>query len=190
MYYYRVAASPVAAEVGSTMVVNVPREPQTLFVDRDFYNRTNGAFFDVDSTVLAHTIGDPHSYPRESGIDKAGLLASGGFYTDTMITGQGTGCQSVEICVSEGSGSGTSYDLNVGVEFEAGTGGFLIGGSAGFHYGYEYNVTTTERTIFKGTVGNILDPTAWAAKQFGFGVYVKPVSTGGQKFTLIDYWVD
>jgi hypothetical protein len=123
-------------------------------------------------------------------VNKADLLATGGFYTDAMTTGQGSGCQTVEICVSEGSGSGTSYDLNVGVEYEGGTGGFLVGVSAGFHYGYEYTVTATDRTTFTGTVGNIVDAAVWATHRFDFGLYVRPVSARGQRFTLIDYWVE
>lgn len=190
VYYYRVLASPLPAEVGTTMVVNVPRKPQTIFVDRVYYNDNNGDFFDVGSDILAHSIGNPYSYPHESSIDKSALLAGGGFYTDSMTTGQGSGCQTVEICLSEGSGAGTSYDLNVGVEIEAGFGGFLMGRSAGFHYGYEYTVTTTDKTIFKGTVGNIIAPATWAANHFDFGLYVEPMRADDQKFTLINYWVE
>lgn len=190
VYYYKVLASPVAEEVGTTMVINIPREPQTLFVDREFFNDNNGKFVDIGQNVLTHTIGDPLSYPTEASVDKSGLDREGGFYSDTMTVGQGAGTQSIEINVSEGKGSGKNFDLNVSVECEVGVGGFVAGASAGFHYGYSYNITSTESTYFSGTVGNILDSDDWTEHQFDFGLYVKPTTLGAQVFPLISYWVD
>ena len=190
VFYYRVVASPVAEEVGSTVVVNVPRSPQTLFVDREFYNETNGNFFDIDEDVFTHTIGVPSSYPSESSVNKGVLDSAGGFYSDVMTVGQGSGSETIEINVSQGQGSGTSFDLNVGVEYEAGSGGFVVGGSAGFHYGYSYRVTSTESTYYSGTVGNILDAADWNAHRFDFGLFVEPMRVEGQRFPRITYWVD
>jgi len=50
-------------QVGKTIEVKIPREFETIPVSRTFYNEHNGELPDIDSTVIAHTIGDPKSYP-------------------------------------------------------------------------------------------------------------------------------
>jgi len=190
VYYYTVVSSPVADDVGMPVVLNIPREPKTLFVDRDFYNAYNGDAPDVDEDVLDHVIGDPSSYPRAYGIDCAGLETSGGFCSDDMTVGQGPGSQTIEISVSEGQGSGTSFDLSVTTEVETVTGGIVMGASAGFHYGHSYSITSTESTYYAGEVANILDADDWTANMFDFGLYVQPTEVGDQKFPVVGYWVD
>jgi hypothetical protein len=191
VYHYKVLSAPDPAAVGTTMVVNVPREPKTLYVDRAFFNANNGSFTDIGSDVLAHTIGDPRSYPREADLNKASLA----LYSDeTMTVGQGSGSQTIELSVVNTKTKGKSFDLNVKVEAEVSAGNRLVKGTAGvsggFHYGFSYSISTSDTTVYSGTVGNILDGADWAKRRFDFGLYVQPTTIEGQKFPLIGYWVD
>lgn len=190
VYYYRVLSSPIAAEVGTTMVVNLPRDPVVRFVDREFFNGRNGSFADVDDRIVAHTIGVPGSYPTRASLQLQALPSRGGAYSDTRTVGQGPGSQTCEITITDGLGYGTNFDLNVTLEAEVGAGGFFAGRSVGFHYGYGYRITSTTSTIYEGTVGNIVGAEDWNEHQFDFGLYVEPKSIGGHRFPMIGYWVD
>jgi len=56
---------------------------------------------------------------------------------------------------------------------------------------YSYNGGgTTDSAFFSGTVGNIIDPVEYADKWFNFGFFVEPKSYKGQKFVVINYFVN
>jgi len=65
--------------------------------------------------------------------------------------------------------------------------------SAGSHYGREYTVTNTHPTLYKGTVGDIPAESSTPDKGYRFGLFTYPASAasfGGQKFTLVNYWIE
>ncbi len=192
VYPYQTLSSPTPEEVGHYLAINVPRELKTFFTDRDFYNANNGKGMDIDKNVLGHTIGNPLSYPRESDINKAELTSNGGFYSDTMTVSHG-GVTEIEIDTSKSEGWGMGFDLSISVEAEVSGNGFLAGGSVGFHSGYSYDTTVTNTTIFRGSVGGIdtsEDSGTYSDKLYDWGLFVKPTEYMGQKFVVINYFVN
>jgi hypothetical protein len=188
VYYYTIISSPDADDVGNIMSVNVPREMETLSVARTFYNDNNGEGPDVDETVLAHTIGEVASYPGPG--ERNTLLEDGGLTSTESPVGVGTGSITVTVDTTTGQGSGTSYDFDFTIESEVGVGGVTFGVSLGFQYGYEYWETNTESTFYEGTVGDIPASSFTPELAYTFGLFAYPFEHEGQKFTVVNYWVE
>jgi hypothetical protein len=66
--------------------------------------------------------------------------------------------------------------------------GVLVGGSAGFHYGYEYNLFTENSMFFEADVGNIAG-SDWNEYQYSYGICAYPDEAGGQEFMVTNYRV-
>ena len=96
----------------------------------------------------------------------------------------------VTVDMTEGHGSGTSYDFDFTIESEVGVGGVTFGMSLGFQYGYEYWETNSESTFFEGTVGDIPSDAFTADMAYTFGLFAYPFEHEGQKFTVVSYWVN
>ena len=188
VYQYKVLSSPEAVDIGSYMAISIPRELKTFFTERSYYNENNGAGMDIDNTILSYTLGNPGTYSKEADIDKTGLDA-GGFYSVPMTVGQG-GTTTIGIQTSTSSGYGAAFSTSVTVEAETSGTGFLIGGSAGYHAGYSYTNTTTNTTIFSGTVGGIVNKEIFPSKVYDWGLFVKPVTYLEQEFVVINYFVN
>jgi hypothetical protein len=188
VYYYTILTSPNPEDVGNIMSVNVPREMQTLSVEREFYNANNGDAPDVDETVLRHVIGDVDSYASPS--ERDALLEEGGLVSGESPVGVGSGSITVTVDLTEGQGSGTSYDFDFTIESEVGLGGVTMGMSLGFQYGYEYWETNSESTFFEGTVGDIPSASFTPDLAYTFGLFAYPFEHEGQKFTVVSYWTE
>jgi len=188
VYYYKVLSSPDSTQVGSTLTINVPRKPQVLSVDREFYNKFNGNSPDITPEVMGHAIGDVHSYPNKAKKDE--LVKNGGLQSDLASVGAGSGYVTLGISKSEGEGQGTSFDMSVTFEAEFGAGGVTAGVSAGFHYGYGYEVTNTESTFYEGMVGDIPSENYTGELMYQFGLFTYEKSYRGQRFVMVDYWVE
>ena len=103
------------------------------------------------------------------------------------------GTTTIEIDTSKSKGWGIGFDLSTTIEAEVSGNGFLAGGSIGFHSGYSYDTTVTDTTIFSGTVGGIdtsVDSGTYSDKLYDWGLFVKPMEYMGQKFVVIDYFVN
>jgi hypothetical protein len=189
VYYYTIISAPDEETVGTEITINVPRDPQTLSVSRDFFNANNGDTMDVDSSILKHTLGDVHSYPTKA--EKTALLVGGGFENGVMTVGEGAGLQTIAIDVAKGQGSGVSTDLDVKVEAEVTAAGVKVGASAGFHYGFEYQVSTEQTMFFQGTIGDIPGDKFSADLMYKFGIfaYWHPANNG-QKILVVNYWTE
>jgi hypothetical protein len=188
VYYYTILTSPNPEDVGNIMSVNVPREMQTLSVEREFYNSNNGDAPDVDETVLRHVIGDVDSYASPS--ERDALLEEWGLVSGESPVGVGSGSITVTVDLTEGQGSGTSYDFDFTIESEVGLGGVTMGMSLGFQYGYEYWETNSESTFFEGTVGDIPSASFTPDLAYTFGLFAYPFEHEGQKFTVVSYWTE
>ena len=76
-YTYTVVSHPDPTMVGQKMVVNLPRTPITLQVEREFFNASVPAgSFQVGRNVFLHTPGDVASYPTAGDADA--LIDTGG----------------------------------------------------------------------------------------------------------------
>ena len=198
VYSYEVLESPDSVDVGSTLTLEIPRDYKMYSVTRSFFNENNGKVNDIDSTVLAHTYGNPASYPSKS--DMQTLRGEYGGYKSTsalpVVQGndnQASGVQNLEIAVE----SGFEVTTAVGVEVEASVGGGAGGASVlanlGFSVGYTGTISTSTGTTFGGTVGYL--PTTYysnAAYNYSSGLFVYPFSDerDGRQYWIVDYWVE
>lgn len=111
-YRYEILESPDGDEIGRRMSIKLPRDYSTYSVTKDFYNENNGDLPDL--SMLAHTLGNPQSYPTEA--------AEGA--SDAGIT-------SLKIAVE--TGQEKTYSMNPPVPSYFPSEGAAIG-SSGFHY--------------------------------------------------------
>jgi hypothetical protein len=188
VFYYEVLSTPDPEQVGSTITINIPRKPQILSVDREFYNTKNGDGADITPEVMGHDIGKVWSYPSKA--DKDELLAEGGLQSELATVGAGAGSVVLGISTTDGVGSGTSLDMSVGFEAEGSAGGFTAGTSASFDYGYAYELINTETTFYEGEVGDIATDAYSADLMYQFGLFVHEASHGEQRYIAVDYWVE
>lgn len=194
VYYYEIIAvgrdySDENIKKGDYLTISVPREPRILKLSRTAFNENNGDFPDIDDTVLNHTIGDVCSYPSELDID--GLISESGYRTDQAETvGQGGGYTILEIKVDKSNSIGSSWDREVTISAEAGSGGVVVGQSTSFSYGFSYEIENTEFTSFSGRVGDIVSFQDWESKHYDWGLAAYPHEFGNQAVTVINYWVE
>lgn len=203
VYYYEVVSSPDAGDVGNTVSINVPRKMSTYKVPVELYNRSilNGP--KIGSALLQHTVGDPASYPRSNTCAKAGkggkfgdttFLVGGNSWcyasADTLHVGVGTGSVGFTIARTQSSAKGVNTDLSVDFEVVAGVGGFSVGQSVGFHWGYGYSVDTSESYSFSGQVGDL--PDTKRGYDFGLVAHRGMLAGVGTDYPvfLVDYWVE
>jgi hypothetical protein len=189
-YVYTVLSHPDPEMVGHTMTVNVPREPLTLMVERDFYNEhvVEGSP-KIDAEIFQHRPGDVASYPSLA--DKNALIRLfGGLDNGPMSTDQGTGEKTLGIDV--GSAYATGSELAIGFEFGAKLtfGGVMAGFTVGAETSDSLTVTSGSSTSYSGTVGAI-DAGHFADEQYSFGLFTYPYETpSGRKFQVVNYWVE
>jgi len=197
VYYYVIVSSPDPKDVGRTVTINVPREPQTLATTLAFYNAHNGGGVDVGGSILGHTPGDVWSYPTLA--ERDALLAAADenepgydpLWNGPMGVSEGGGFDTLGISKTQGSKRGAAMDFSVEVEFVSKSpGGAKAGTSVGFHYGYSTTLSTSDTAFFEGTVGNIPAASYTAENRYQFGLFVYPYSTGGQKFLVMNWWTE
>lgn len=211
VYHYEIVSSP-QGRAGERISVQVPRTPWLTAMDRDFYDAHVPAQYRVPAGVLSHRIGDPWSYPSRE--DMLLLFGDGAMRTDPdrgpyatvvpkivggfrtpdpwmqhLVPGS-SGKQGIELSNGASSGFGTDFNLQVGVEFENVSGGFLVGGKAGFHYGYSHSFTTTDTTAISGWIPGI-PPSMKSVQPYSVGLFAHPWPTAGAgKFVVVNYWVE
>jgi hypothetical protein len=198
-YIYTIVSHPDPARVGEVVVVNLPRSPVTLQVERGFYNQSvvPGSLL-IDDKVFQHRAGDLDSYPTEADadtlIDTGGLahlgplgelvdwagealgpigetLLGNGIKTSQAITvGQGTGQTSTEISFSEQTSYRAGAEIAFELEAEVTAGGVTVGGSVGA--GVEAGISwgTSETSIYRGTIGSI-DADHFADNLYSVGLF-------------------
>jgi hypothetical protein len=189
VYYYTIRSSNDAAEVGTKITINVPRKPQTIAADPAFFNAhvgPNGPI--VDESVLRHTLGEPYSYPTAADRDRLTNVEGGAIGLVATVPESGTATSTLQLGKTKGSGTSASIDVTFSWEV-SGASGPTVGGSAGFHYGYSYQVSTTKTTLFEGTVGAI-PAKRFADHIYSFGLMTYPSSIDGKGFLMLDYWVE
>jgi len=197
VYSYEILDSPDGSEVGRTMTIQVPRAFSIYKTTKELFNASNGAAFDIDSTVLKHTKGLPRSYRTPS--EKNSLIAAyGGYQTSAETVGQApdgqpTGPTWREIAAT----STTAMDLSLEEEIEASVGGGAAGVSvlldAGFRAGVSFGTSTSASTIFGGTFGYL--PArfyAQASYLYKAGLFAIPYfdERDNRLFWIVDYWVE
>ncbi len=213
VYYYEVVSSPDPAQVGQRMSIQIPRDAEVKLFELGLYNSIVSEEHRVPADVLKHRFGDPWSYPTRADmqalfvdgdteltdpfkgtyLNVVPIPVEGGFRTPDpfMINvGRSDGWTTTEMSSGASRGFGTNFDLQVGIEFENVAGGVLVGGKAGFHYGYSHSYTTTNATAVSGTIPDV--PLSMPDKPLysaGLMTYPYP-TTGNARFVVVNYWVE
>ncbi len=217
-YTYTVVSHPDPSLVGTTIVVNMPRTPITVQVEREFYNaHVAEGSFQVGANVFLHSVGDLDSYPTEADADA--LIATGGLghigpvgdlvdalgnplvdallgdglKTQRPITvGQGSGQTTTEIVFSEDTtyraGAEVSYEAELAVTGSGVGVGAAVGGSVGA--GLSWGTSTS--TTYRGTIGSLAGD-SFADNLYSTGLFTYVYNYGNPnapQFEVINYWVE
>lgn len=192
VYYYDVVSSsnPDFAP-GSVISINVPRPSETVSVSRSYFNAHNGETQDIGADVLQHITGDPLSYPN-SGAKTALLAGAGGqgYEVGPVAVGQGISETRIGMEITQTSTFGRDINASVTVSAAAGGGGVKVGVSAGFQYGFSYDLSTSSGMTFEGAVGDIPQSAYTAENKYQAGLFAYPHSFNETTFMVVNYWVD
>ncbi len=192
-YTYTIVSHPDSRLIGTKVYVNLPRDPITTIVERDFYNAhiTDGGL-KIDKSIFNHTVGDPHSYPKA--VDKNVIKqAHVGHFLEygPRTVGQGNGniqiFMNVSSTLSKGRALAVDFDMSVEGTFGTVLAGFTVG--AGTEKALSIESGTTTQYI--GTIGN-LDAKNFGPNSYSYGMYtyVYTSPSNKQQFQVIDYWVE
>ena len=198
VYYYEVVSSPDATRVGKTVSVQVPRSPRIADAVLSNYNSIVGDEFKVPASLereLTAQLGHPELYP--SRVQMLGHYTSdpppAGYRTpDTQILEVSSDSRAInefELDTGTATGYGTEFNLQVGIEAQTVTSGVLVGGRAGFHYGYSQSETVGHNTIIAGGVPGIMSSLTGAPFNVGLFAYSQTRSDGGE-YVVVNYWVE
>lgn len=199
-YTYTVTSHPDPSMIGEKIVVNLPRTPVTLQVEREFYNASTPAdAFKVGSNVFLHTAGDVASYPTEGDadalIDTGGLghLGPAGELVDMAgaalgdlaerLLGRGLkssksvgvgatngGESSIEIAFTQSTDYRAGAEVDYELSAETTAPGVVVGGSVGGSVEAGLSWGASNSTIYRGTVGDI-SPSDFAGNGYSYGLF-------------------
>jgi len=199
-YYYEVVCggaedprntdeeTEVEVRPGDIMSIGVPRKPVIYHMRVEDYNANNGEYFDIDETVLGHTIGDPWSYARW--YDISDYVADEGLASDFLLLGLGGGYTRAGIKVEDIVGYGEYTEEKVTVSAEATFFGFGYGEEDSSSHGYSYEVKNLNETSYMGQIGDFTNYEDYLGNLYGFRLIAYPQTVGEQTFTVVTYSVD
>ena len=193
-YEYRVLHHKQAGMRGTRYYVMNPREPQTLMVQREFFNRvTSPDSIKIDESVFGHQIGDPTTYPTAA--EKDAVLAAQtkdhpAYQNGAQRVGQGRGSVELSLAIGREQTAGFEAEIVAGFHFEA-SAGVLIQIDIGYGVGFALSLTRGQEMSYTGVVGNI-DAEHFVDEQYSFGLFTHYHSDPGtgQTFEVVDYWVE
>jgi len=108
-----------------------------------------------------------------------------------VSVGQGGGDTSLEINVATESGLGVAVGVEAEFELEATAGVIVAGFSIGISNETSLQISHGSESTYGGAVAN-LPSTEFAANSYDWGLftYVMDDHASGQKFEIINFWVD
>lgn len=199
-YTYTVVSHPDPDMFGKKIVVNLPRTPITLQVEREFFNASTPAdSFKVGSNVFLHTPGDVTSYPTEDDadaliqtgglghlgplgdlVDSAGaalgpiadkLLGRGLKSSKSVAVGATNGGESsVELRFTESTDYRAGAEVDYELSAETTAPGVTVGGSVGGSVGAALSWGTSNSTVYRGSVGDIA-PSDFGGNGYSYGLF-------------------
>jgi hypothetical protein len=207
-YTYTVIAHPDPSLEGEQVVINLPRSPITLQVERGFYNEsTLDDALKIESNVFQHTPGEIDTYPTEESADA--LISTGGIIrviggelvdavgipadpelvgrllgdglktTRPTTVGQGTGQTSTEIRFTETETYRAGASIGFELEAETTAAGVTLGGSVGASAEAGLSWGGSNSTIYRGTVGSI-GAANFSENVYNFGLFTYVYNFGDE----------
>ena len=200
-YEYEVVASPEPDLVGAFLTIDLPVEAKTYKWTTDFYNQSVGAQYHLPTTLLAHDVGDPASYPDRTALQTALANAQAWEDEDLNTVGQGSGVNAAAILFAEENVQQTEVTVFAELETEFKAGGVTAGASVGIEHGHSYSVSYGTETEFFGSVGDIQDTDEYFDWRYDWGLVVQNYGTviengevknqpGVTPMQVVRYWVE
>lgn len=190
-YTYRVVRHYDDQMTDALVTVDLPRTPVTLQVERSFYNDNilEGAPR-IDDEVFEHRIGDIDSYPNRG--DRNLLLQqNAGLTTDSLTVGQGGGSVGVTLEIEESSDFTTAVETGFSFAMETTAATVTAGFEVGASIGASLQTNMGSATTYSGTVGSIgADDYDDNLYSFGLFTYYRTDSFSGQRYQVLNYWVE
>ena len=208
IYTYKITSHPDASLIGTDIVMRLPRTPVTLQVERGFYNASvEHGGPKIDDSVFTHQAGDPSSYlnsgekntlmskydvvwsPDNSLLEP--LIELWSFDIGPEAVGEGDGGTSLELNLSQEAGAGTSIGAGAALDLNTTVGVVLIGMELGVSAESAIQISHGWDSFYGGSVGN-LSAASFADNYYSWGLftYVMNDHASGQKFEVINYWVE
>jgi hypothetical protein len=196
VYYYQVISSPVDGQKDEILAIQLPRPTRISSLELGRYNGIVEAEYRVPEALrsqLAQALGDPWKYPTyDDMVGAVGDPPTKGFRSPTdpkyaVIAGGGP--ISFELDTNHDTAYGTDFNLSVGIEAQTVSGGVLVGGRAGFHYGYSQETSVGDGTVITGYVPGV--PASMSGQGFVVGMFAYPYARAdGGQFVVVNYWVE
>jgi hypothetical protein len=105
-----------------------------------------------------------------------------------MSAGEGAGSTTINIEKVSTEERSFAFDLETEISAKAGVGGFTVGVSAGFNYGYETTSSVSEGTYIEGTVPAIPTGSYNSTRDFNWGLMAYPKKDSYQDYIFVTYW--
>jgi hypothetical protein len=199
-YTYTVTSHPDPDLIGEKLVVSLPREPIDIQVERRRYNENvleGGPV--IDDTVLAHTLGDPSSYPTKAEKDELMKQYFGPIELPPLrengpaAVGNSGGSTELSINVATEDTVGAALGLEVELAARGTVGTVILGFSVGFGVEGSLQVSHGSESEYSGSVSDMDVPNdEYGANGYSWGLftYVHEDPLSGQAYEVINYWVE
>ena len=177
------------------MTINVPRQPQMMMLEVGAYNGLANQPNPVDTTLLAHTLGVPASYPTYAAMRT--LLANAGQGPGILWDPSGvqvfagaSGYSTSSVTQSAANAQTHGSGLTLSLEWQETAGGVLFGREYDFTGQVEATLETDTGTFISGSSPYLPAGVPATYAPFYFGIAAYPVGLGNQStpFTLVNYW--
>ena len=191
-YVYRVVRHPDSDMMDREIIVDLPRNPVVLFTERDFYNANilEGAPR-IGDDVFSHAIGDPESYPNPGQRNQLLNQYPGIRTSDSSPVSQGDGSTSLTLSLENSQSFTEAFEAGFSLSIEA-TGATILGGfEVGVSGGASLTTSMGSELTYSGTVGGISEAD-FATNFYEWGLFTYYYTDGisGQRFQVINYWVE
>lgn len=190
-YSYTVMSDPSPANIGKTIVIAVPQNPQVINMERGVFNALPENKLQVGPSVLVHTLGVPGSYMTQSQMDAAcdrlGLKVMYDASGSSVAVGNGQ-LTSSSISYTDSKAAIFGTQVSITAESEEVIAGILWGASMGIDINTEFSLGLDTTTEVAGTV-----PAAMPSERvfrYGIGLITKTdTSIQPGPFAVVTYWV-
>jgi len=212
-YTYETIVSSNPATVGTTYIVELPRDLIMLIASRDYYNASiQPDALHIDERVFTHVPGRISSYPTKG--DKDFILATemsrldearytlfdpllsefdpvealGGLETGPISVGEGSGATELALEYVETTGKANALELAYEFECEVAY-GQLAGFTVGLSGARTLSVSHGDSTTYSGTIGSI-ERSLFPDNRYAFGLFTYLQALDEQEFEVVNFWVE
>ncbi len=196
-YEYEIVGALDPTEIGQQVRIDVPVATRVYKWTIPFFNEVmNDRGWEIDATLLPHTIGDPSTYRTPAERD-AILAENDGWKSLRATVGQGNGSVEVTIDLETESTTTTQRRRGNQTTLRGPLNNLLctLGEANCRTYGFAstdgYSLSAGSSTSYAGRVGDIVDSATWADAQYDFGLFVYWHQLDEQTAVqVIDYWTE